>query len=211
MADNIEKSINVGNKGGSQASKETLNAEVKIDEDKRWAALNKKWGGLNVKIGNFEQKIQPLEEKISELDEKIHDSNLKIIETLGIFVALFTFVSVEFQIFRSFSSWYAGASLSLILLGALTFFSLLILLLLQKKKPSYFRYLLFFPMFCLVIGIVFLKYSVLSDSNYLLKEEVNKKFYSREELTSIINDNERSKTILNCLRDAEYFKLKCFE
>lgn len=63
-----------------------------------------------------------LNEATKEINEKFTALERKTIETLGVFVALFTFVAVEFQIFRSFSSWMAGASLSLLLLGALLIF-----------------------------------------------------------------------------------------
>jgi hypothetical protein len=63
--------------------------------------------------------VRDTEEK---LRDKIDDGKLKTIETLGIFVALFTFVSVEFQVFRVFQTPASISGLTLILLGSLIIF-----------------------------------------------------------------------------------------
>lgn len=60
--------------------------------------------------------------KIEKVDNKIDDSKTKVIETLGIFVALFTFVSIEFQAFSRAVRFQEIAGLSLIMLGSLLFF-----------------------------------------------------------------------------------------
>lgn len=156
----------------------------------------------------FEETIKDAKR---ELETKIDDSKLTIVETLGIFVALFTFVSIEFQIFRSFSSWYAGASLTLIILGALTFFVLLLTTLLNKKRIKDLWYFAAFSFICIVGGVVLLGSSTKIDSNYILKTEISKSFYTRDELLQFVNDNKTNKEWLNCLRDAGYFKLKCFQ
>lgn len=66
----------------------------------------------------FEEKLKNSEK---DLDDKIENSKLTIIETLGIFVALFTFISVDFQIFRSYGDPNAIAGLTLVLLGSVAF------------------------------------------------------------------------------------------
>jgi hypothetical protein len=57
-----------------------------------------------------------------DVEKKIENRQLKTIETLGIFVALFTLVSVEFQIFKIYQSPNTIAGLTLILLGSLLVF-----------------------------------------------------------------------------------------
>ena len=72
----------------------------------------------------YEKKIEAHQDK---LESKIEDSKLKIIETLGIFVALFTFISVETQILRSEVSLLAATGFSLIILGGLFLFLIILL------------------------------------------------------------------------------------
>lgn len=187
----------------TETPKETITT-VDIKQDKDWIELKGK-------TDNLQNQVLKIEEKFDRFDDKIKDSNIKTIETLGIFVALFTFVSIEFQIFRSFSSWYAGASLSLIILGALTFFVLQLTTLLNEKRIKYLWYFAIFSFICIVGGVLFLGSSTKIDSDYILKTEISKSFYTRDELLQFVNDNKSNKEWLNCLRDAGYFKLKCFK
>jgi len=101
------------------ASEKTLLSEKNkiIDELKKYA--DKETEKLNQQIKDIKNNAKETKEK---LENKIDDSKLKIIETLGIFVALFTFISIEFQVFRSYESAMAIAGLTLVILGSLTFF-----------------------------------------------------------------------------------------
>lgn len=71
--------------------------------------------GFKIKIDNA------IKETEKDLNKKIDNSKLTVIESLGIFVALFTFISVEFQVFRSYRNAFAISGLSLILLGSISF------------------------------------------------------------------------------------------
>jgi hypothetical protein len=62
------------------------------------------------------------EKNKDQLENKIENSKIKIIETLGIFVALFTFISTEFQVFKIYQSPITIAGLTLIILGSLLVF-----------------------------------------------------------------------------------------
>jgi|GEM_PF-2690982 len=57
-----------------------------------------------------------------QLENKIESSKIKVIETLGIFVALFTFISTEFQVFKIYQNPITIAGLTLIILGSLLVF-----------------------------------------------------------------------------------------
>ncbi len=205
-------SMNDAEDGGKESANAVINPEIVwkriADIEKRLKKIFEK----DIEIIKEELKVgfnEVVKNEKKELEAKIDDSKLKVIETLGIFVALFTFVSVEFQIFRSFSSWYAGASFSLIILGALTFFVLLIVDLLNKRKQKYFLLFFILPFFSIAIGLVLWKYSIIIDSNYILKEEINKNFYSKaeidsvkEEFSSVIENNNKNKETLNCLKNS---------
>ncbi len=79
---------------------------------------------------DFKKKSEKIKDEIKtsedRLNKKIDDSKLKIIETLGIFVALFTFVSIDFQVFRAYKNPWSIGGLILILLGSLTMFLILL-------------------------------------------------------------------------------------
>lgn len=96
------------------------------------------------KINELENKLDTIQDKI---DNKIENSKIKVIETLGIFVALFTFVSVEFQAFRQMNNLNSIAGMTLIMLGSLSFFVIIMDIVLNnqfsdkkiiKQKGSYF-------------------------------------------------------------------------
>lgn len=71
----------------------------------------------------FKDKIEKnIEKRFDKLDDKIENSKLKTIETLGIFIGLFTFISVEFQIFRRDFDLAEAAGLSMIILGGMLLF-----------------------------------------------------------------------------------------
>lgn len=109
--------------------------------------------------------------KVEKLENKTEDSKLSIIETLGIFVALFTFVSVEFQIFRSFTSWKSGASLSLIILGALLLFIVTMDLVLHKKMLEKLTLvILVLASISIIFGIVLFGKSTLNNPEYISLE-----------------------------------------
>jgi hypothetical protein len=84
------------------------------------------------KIEDHEKKIEEItkeadifKEKLKGAEIKSQETQVKIIECLGIFIALFTFISVEFQILQNISNFFELLSLSLILFSALSFFVVL--------------------------------------------------------------------------------------
>lgn len=127
-----------------------------IMENKTKEAVNKyaKEEGFKTVVNDV---VRNTEEK---LRDKIDDSKLKTIETLGIFVALFTFVSVEFQIFRIFHTPASIGGLTAILLGSLLFFSIILDYVLDSSdNPKNKFYPLFiFSVFLISSGIyIFIK------------------------------------------------------
>jgi hypothetical protein len=63
----------------------------------------------------------------------------------------------------------------------------------------------------ILIGLDYFKYNNDRYEKIINKtEEINKSFYSKEELNPIIEKNNKNDNILNCLKNSEYFKLKCF-
>jgi len=78
----------------------------------------------------IEVEIRPI---LDEMKKEINSSRLKVIETLGIFAALFTFISIEFQTFRIYKNPASIGGLTLILLGSLLFFVITLDYILNKE------------------------------------------------------------------------------
>ncbi len=77
-------------------------------------------------LERLQKDVEELERGVGDLKAREESSTQYLITILGVFVAIFSFISVEFQIFRSFSSWRAALALSLILLGSLLSFVVLL-------------------------------------------------------------------------------------
>lgn len=147
---------------------------------------------IDIKIGETLTKINEaninLKNLKKELKIEIENSKLSTVETLGIFVALFTFVSIEFQVFRSYRDYQAISGLTLIFLGSiflfLIFFDYLIIqtkninenINLRKNKKNKFRNTLFIlSIFLIGFGISLYGKSPnedLEDKQILIKNQV---------------------------------------
>jgi uncharacterized membrane-anchored protein len=119
-------------------------------------ALNK----VKVRSVQSSIKIKTEEDKLKDkLEQKIEDSKLSVIETLGLFVALFTFISIDVQILKSDLNLLALAGFVLVTLGALSFFVICLNLLVTKSddriKTSKYRFVLAFiiTILLLVCGV----------------------------------------------------------
>jgi len=65
--------------------------------------------------------IDKADEKINLLNEKLERREIKYIEIIGIFVTIFTFISINFQILQLSESLEKAVGLILILLGSMLF------------------------------------------------------------------------------------------
>lgn len=84
--------------------------------------------------------IGPIQERITKMENRTEEIRINVINSLGIFVALFTFVSVEFQLFQSLTSFTQYISLTLILSGVLMFFVLFLDFIGQRNKHAKFNF-----------------------------------------------------------------------
>lgn len=127
---------------------------------------------IKKQIGNFTSKIKKDEYNLkNKLEEKIDNSKLSVIETLGIFVALFTFLSIDIQIMRSTFSLIGLLGFILLTLGALLFFVIIlhILVVSEKKITSKFILGLFFTTVFIVTGIYFVNKD--TKNNYIILDK----------------------------------------
>lgn len=62
-------------------------------------------------------------ERVKQITQESFDrQKISVIESLSVFVALFTFVSIEFQLFRTATSWLIVTAFTLLFLGGLLLF-----------------------------------------------------------------------------------------
>ena len=78
---------------------------------------------LTAEVEKITQKASQLEKNVTSVQQSISDSSKQSIESLGIFVAFFTFISVEFQLFKIVESGVMAIAISSFLLGALLLFA----------------------------------------------------------------------------------------
>jgi len=166
---------------------------------------------------------EAVEKAVKPIRDDLNDYKVKIIEVLAIFVALFTFVSVDIQIFKSDISTLSAAGFTLIMLSGLVIFVVALAYMLDDRVNGV--KLLYTIISSVVVGaigvyIVGINYNgieaTLNEKFYTKeqsysKEEANQNFYSKEDLKNVIEENTKDKQILDCLKNKEYFSIKCFQ
>lgn len=189
MANRLEKSESYELAGSSE--NEVLIKALLKKENKNQRDFIKKY---------VDQQIKPITLEIEKsIKNDIEDSKSKSIEILAIFVALFTFVSIEFQIFKSFTSWEAAAGLTFIVLGSLSFFAILTSHLISKRSLLFFLLYIIPLIFCF-LGMFYFQGAKIVDSNYI---QIN------EDLKNTIINEKKNTEILKCLENVGYFKKDC--
>lgn len=188
----------------------------------------------------FTKKIKVEQEKAEDkFDQKIDSSKISIIETLGIFIALFTFISIDFQVFKSYRDPVAISGLTLILLASIGFLmSIFDFFILEVKKlldensvihareSFVFRRLLFvLELLLIILGVILFNKSKPEDFEQKateIKAEIKNdvfdytrntqdNFYKRGDLQETIQESQNSKQILDCFKNKKNFSIECFE
>lgn len=130
--------------------------------------LNKSFEKAKKGVGEHEKKIKLFNENIENINsdlKRAQEKETRIIETLAVFVALFTFISVNIQIFSRISN-LMSAIIFLIIMASLTGFILLFSIsIIHKDWDKKFTFLLLYTFVILVLGII---------ANYIFKPELNK-------------------------------------
>jgi hypothetical protein len=81
-----------------------------------------------------DEKIRALDAKVERIDKKADEGQIKAIEALGIYVALFSFISVSIQVFSRISNAASAGLFILLIFCSLAILIVLIDILLNSTK-----------------------------------------------------------------------------
>lgn len=120
----------------------------------------------------LDRNTDEISKDVTNLNQKIEERDRHTIETIGIFVALFTFISIEFQLFRSLTSVAAVFGLTLVIFGALLAFVLLL-----KNFQGKQAWIWAFPVVSMMVGGYFFWTGQQNDIiPEIIEKEVQKRF-----------------------------------
>lgn len=162
-----------------------------------------------------------LEKKLDEYDKKSEDRQIKAIEALGIFVALFSFISVSIQIFNRISSSWSAGFFVLLIFCALSIMIILLDLLLIKPpdtvKDFFNNYRFYLILLFVIIGavsVVSLRYFPLNTLPGTIEFEdilskkvddkinilINERSYQKIDIDRLINESKKeTKNFKDCI------------
>ena len=159
-------------------------------------------------------------EKLDNYDKKADERQIKSIEVLAIFVAIFTFISIDMQVFKSDISVLSAMGISLITLGSLLLFILVLRWIINRTefKKSFF----IISIILIIVGIFSVSFDYRNYTKKIMeslytKYDIDKEFikksdtFSKEEVQKLIDKNNENSKTLNCLKTKEYFSIKCFD
>ncbi len=174
---------------------ELLSQQIKDDFQKQQVETNKKNKEFQEKyLESFKKEYKDgIDKKTEDLEDKIENSKLSVIETLGMFVALFTFISVDFQVFKSYRDPVAIGALTAILIGAIFLFIVVFdYFILQARKVrkteedknskkyledgrvSLIRRVIFCVSLALIFLGIFMFSKTTSDENFDMRDQIKK-------------------------------------
>lgn len=96
---------------------------------------------LNVltELPKYKNELKNFENKVQDLEKSINQQKINFIEIIGVFVGIFTFISVEIQILKYANSILSIAGLSLIFYSGLLLFLYTIYYYVHKIKLNHLK------------------------------------------------------------------------
>jgi len=143
-------------------------------------------GGGESNASNNEKLINDTVELIKKFQKEITEFKNKTIEILAIFVALFTFISVEIQILKFQITFLSVFGFSVFILGALLGFIFILHLVLNESETGIYKNKITSSSFFIIfITILIVAGMILTAWDYKkFTKERNEKFYTKEEIDS---------------------------
>jgi hypothetical protein len=157
-----------GSKGGEQTA---IEAQTAIESTKA-SDLNASFVQFQIELGQYVRELQGLRAEHQTLSDEFHrqkklqaseaneikneldKAQTRVVETLAVFVALFTFVSIDFQVFK-LNDGYRSLGLILAFAGLLLLFLLALSIILHRdeKAGQPTKTLLFVASFLVIAGV----------------------------------------------------------
>lgn len=200
-----------------------------IDQQKRQLAeLAKQLTGLAEQFKDNTSEVNQQKTTVDGLSKEIASVKADAVNTLAVFVAFFTFISVEFQILQSAAGPFFAISLSLFLLGGLALFVCLVKVVTSpiesKKRQNQISSLFVFSFAAIVLSIILICLSSrfdpapVKDIQKQVDDFVSVQFGQSEILqvhSEKIRTLEEKKNplvdVFLCLKIKGYFSQACFE
>lgn len=158
-------------------------------------------GTEGAKKDDLEKLEKDFYARLDDYNKRADERQIKSIEALGIFVALFTFISVNIQIFSRLSDIWSAGLFVLLIFSALSIMIILLDLLLIRTpetiKNSFRDFRLYLILLFVIIGIgsiISFRYFPLNPlpGNIEFEEILNKKVDDR--INTLINERSYQKT-----------------
>lgn len=119
-------------------------SSITSDLSENEVTINRKLDEANQKFLELEEKIEEtkndtktrIDKELEVVRQKIDESKTRVVETLGLFVALFTFLSLQVQIFKDERNIDQIIGLVLITGGLITFFVLVLDIMIKNKDDA---------------------------------------------------------------------------
>jgi hypothetical protein len=134
---------------GKRNKKISLRSEIEPDQFRssetsthtsNYKQINDGLKNHDVLIGGIQNKLEKeFPQKLAKVEERFENDKVNVVEVIGAFVAFFTFISVEINIFRLPLSLWSLVGFSLLNLSMMTFFISTIQTILRNKLFSCFQ------------------------------------------------------------------------
>ncbi len=219
--------ISISNSGKKKSLKD-ISADVDV--------LNTQLLSLKNEFSNAKDEFYKIKEELKDVKKEQDNNRISVIESLGIFIALFTFISIEFQVFSYYRNPLAIAGLSLILLSSIGFLmSLFDFFILYRKSElsdltqgevknktkkflsSIRGQLLYLEIIFLILGIGLFSISKIEkfedESKRIedsLTETINTRLDNNTYLQDYIEKSKKNEKTLECLKNRKYIDQNCF-
>ena len=126
---------------------------------------------LYKKLEKLKNKNNQIERKNIRLSKEIERMKIDFITVIGIFVSIFTFISIEIQILRYVCDFFRIAGFSLIIFGSLSGFIILLHSIFSEKKVKRNIWCLFIFPFILGISLGSVPYMFEINNSCIISEK----------------------------------------
>jgi len=146
--------------------------------------------------------------KTTELEKKIESSKLSVIETLGIFVALFTFISIDIQIIKSTYNLLSLVGFILITLGSLLFFIVTLhSIVTSSDKKNWVKIFASFVFTIILLGVGIILIDKNNKANYYI---FDKNQFDNDYVKTVNKNRTDFDNFKKCLQDNHWKNPECF-